>query len=190
MSKYNIAIIAEAGAGKDFVAEYLIRRFGYSRYAFADNVKLVAETWFPKLYGSITKKPRELLQAVGTKFREIDENVWINAMLDDIRGHRIAQQQLGWSQEFIAVTDCRLPNEYEALKREGYTFIRLRVDKETRLSRMRERGDIFDEKSLSHHSESFYDEFECEYEIDNNGTPEELYKQIDEIVKTMAEHQC
>lgn len=187
MNKYNIAIIAEAGAGKDFLADYLIENYGYSRYAFADNVKLVAETWFPELYGDAKEKPRWLLQAVGTMFREIDEQVWIKAMLDDIESNKRIREKNKHSKEFIVVTDCRLPNEYQALKEEGYTFVRLHTSPELRAGRMRERGDRFNEQDLKHHSESFYNEFECDYEIENNGTPEELYARMSKIMNQVIE---
>lgn len=186
MSSYNIAVIAEAGAGKDVVAEYLIEKYGYSRYAFADNVKLVAETWFPELYGNGKEKPRWLLQTIGTMFREIDEYVWINAMLEDIANSKAYRERNKYSKEHITITDCRMPNEYEVLKEKGYTFLRVVTDEDIRLKRLKDRGDSFKEEDLEHHTESFYNSFHCDYVIDNNGTLDELHKQIDNLMMRLS----
>lgn len=35
----NIALTGKLRAGKDTVAEYLMERYGYARYAFGDGVK-------------------------------------------------------------------------------------------------------------------------------------------------------
>lgn len=181
----NIALISEAGGGKDFVGDYLVKKYGFTRYAFADNVKNVAETWFPDAYGNHEEKPRALLQAVGTKFREIDQDVWIRTMFEDIDARRLDSIKFGFTTESVIVTDCRMPNEYEALKKRGFTFVRVDVDNETRLQRLRDRGDAFTEEDLLHSSEQHYSTFECEYYIFNQGSRELAYAQADEVIERM-----
>lgn len=183
----NIGVIGFAGSGKDFIAEYMIKRYGFTRYAFADNVKLVAETWFPDLYGKDGEKPRALLQAIGMLFREIDEDVWIKSMFTDVDSKRERDIKSGYRVENVIVTDCRLPNEYEALKERGFIFIQIDVDEKTRLQRMRERGDIFSEKDMKHHTEQHYSEFKCDYYIFNQGSKELAYAQVDGIVERLIE---
>lgn len=182
----NIVLVSSAGGGKDTVYDILSKHYGYNRYAFADNVKGLAEIYFPHLYNS-EKKPRWLLQAIGTKMREIDPEVWIKAMLQEIDENRQIAKRHGYLDEFIAVTDCRLPNEYEALKKRGYIFIRITVDEEIRKQRMIERGDVFKDEDLKHHTESYYDTFECDYEVSNNGTIEELKGELDIVMKKLME---
>lgn len=183
MKYKNIAFASKAGAGKDFVTNYLSKQYGYSRYAFADNVKLVAESWFPDLYGNGKEKPRWLLQKIGTMFREIDEDVWIKSLFKSVDEENLFRKYHGYSQEFIAITDCRMPNEYEALKDRGFVFIRVDADDAIREERMLTRGDVFKKEDMNHHTESFYDSFECDYVIDNNGSAEELYEKIDEVME-------
>lgn len=178
----NIALISEAGSGKDFCSDYLVKKYGYTRYAFADNVYSVAETWFPDSFGKDGEKPRALLQAVGTKFREIDSSVWIKTMFEDIDEQEKVAKRYSLTSESIVVTDCRMPNEYEALKNRGFKFVRIDVDDETRLQRMRDRGDSFTEKDLSHDTEQHYSEFECDYYIFNQGSKELAYEQLDTIM--------
>lgn len=184
-NQIKIALYGSMGSGKDFAADYLINKYGFTRYAFADNVKVVAETWFSELYGDGTKKPRELLQAVGTKFREIDENVWIKALLDDIERKNEQLIKEGFYSENIVITDCRMPNEYQKLKENGYVFVRICASDEIRKKRMIERGDIFKSSDIQHHTESFYNSFEYNHSISNDGTPEDLYRRIDYLMKSL-----
>lgn len=177
----NLCLISEAGAGKDTVSDLLDTHYGYTRYAFADNVKNVADKWFPHLY-DVKSKPRWLLQAIGTKFREIDPEVWIKSMFEDIDDKKAIGDRYGLIDEFIVITDCRMPNEYEALKDRGFTFIRITVEEETRNRRMKDRGDSFTEEDMQHHTESFYDTFKCEYEVSNNGTLENLKQELDRVM--------
>ena len=182
----NVAVIGKMGSGKDVIGEYLIRKYGFTRYAFADNVKLIAEVWFPGLYGDGKEKPRKLLQDVGTKFREIDSDVWIKAMLEDIDSNEGVAKAHGFRIEDVVVTDVRMPNEYKALKDRGFKFIRVDVDNETRIQRLRDRGDSFTEKDLLHDTEQHYDSFECDYYVFNQGSKELAYEQIDRIMDKLV----
>lgn len=179
----NISIIGGISSGKDVVAEKLLG-YGYYRYAFADEVKEVAKKYFSHLYNE-KHKPRWLLQAIGTKFREIDPDVWVNAMFKNMDNQSRVLEGYGLASENIVITDCRMPNEYKALKERGFTFVRINVDEDIRKRRMIERGDKFTEEDMSHHTESFYNTFECDYEIDNNGTLEELEEQIEDLMQKM-----
>lgn len=182
----NIVLIAEAGGGKDFLAEYTIRKYGYTRYAFADHVKDVAKLWFPDSYGDDKEKPRWLLQAIGTKFREIDEDVWIKSMFQDIDEEAEIRKRCMEIPEYIIITDCRMPNEYQALSDRGFKFIRVNVREDIRKHRLLSRGDKFKEDDMKHHTESFYNQFECHYEMENNGTAEEAYEALDRIIEQIV----
>lgn len=182
----DIALVSEAGGGKDFLADYVINQYGYTRYAFATHVNNVAKKWFPEQYGNGKEKPRWLLQSIGTMFREIDADVWIKALFNDIDTEAASRKKHNELQEFIVITDCRMPNEYQALKDRGFTFIRVKVDDDVRKNRLIARGDRFTEKDMNHHTESFYNQFECDYIITNNGTPEEAYRQLDMILDNLS----
>lgn len=181
----NIAVISEAGGGKDFLADYLIHNYGYTRYAFADNVRSVAKMWFPDLYGDGTEKLRWLLQAIGTFFREIDADYWIKLLFKDIDEEAALRKRFKEAQEFIVITDCRMPNEYQALKNRGFKFIRIQVEPEVRKQRLLDRGDKFTEDDMKHHTESFYNQFECDFTIHNNTTQLEAYQQLDSILESI-----
>lgn len=181
----KIALISPAGGGKDMIADYLSSHYGFTRYAFADNVKTVAKQWFPHIYESDDKKPRALLQAVGTHFREIDAEIWIKALLKDIDDEAKERKLLRFASENIVVTDCRMPNEYEALKNRGFTFVRIVVNEEERMKRLIERGDVFLQSDLTHPTEQHYDSFECDYSLSNQGDKESAYQSADEILQVL-----
>ncbi|MEK4025294.1 deoxynucleotide monophosphate kinase family protein [Sporosarcina sp. FSL W7-1283] len=180
----NIVLVSEAASGKDFTSDILTNLYGYTRYAFADEVKEVAARLFPDKYNEIIKD-RKLLQEIGTKMREIDPEVWIKTLFRKIDSVKELNYKGGYAQEVIVVTDCRLPNEYEALKKAGYTFIRIVADEDVRKQRMIDRGDIFTDDDLKHHTESFYDTFECDYVIENNETEDELKSEVDRVFNAM-----
>lgn len=178
----DIAFFSPAASGKDFLADYMVKKYGYTRYAFADNVKSVAKTWFPELFGDGKEKPRWLLQKIGTMFRDIDEDVWIKALFNNIDKVANLRKRYGEIKEYIVITDCRMPNEYQALKERGFIFVRIDVDEKVRQQRMKDRGDKFSSEDMKHHTESFYDTFDCDYTIQNNGKAEDAYKQLDNIM--------
>lgn len=183
----RIALISPAGGGKDFIAEYLVKEYGFSRYAFADNVKKVAKQWFPDLYSN-NNKPRAMLQKIGTDFRMIDSSVWIKSMFNDIDNEADDRLKLGYQEENIVVTDCRMPNEYAALKERGFIFIKIEVDDQIRIQRLLDRGDKFTQEDLKHSTESFYDTFECDYSLFNYGEKQLAYDSADEIIEMIEEY--
>lgn len=180
----KVCFISPAGGGKDIASEHLSRLYGCNRYAFADKVKEVAEVYFPHLYNA-NNKPRWLLQMIGTMFREIDPEIWIKLLFQEIDNNKEDAKRYGYADESIVITDCRLPNEYEALKERGFIFIRINVDEEIRKQRMIERGDLFKDEDMTHHTESFYDTFDCDYEVENNGTLEEFKEQLNIVMNSI-----
>lgn len=185
----KIALISPAGGGKDFIADYLCSKYGFERYAFADNVKAVAKQWFPDVYFDENKKPRALLQHIGTSFREIDPDIWIKSMLDNMDNEAEERKKLRYACENIVVTDCRMPNEYEALKNKGFIFIRIDVNDEERIKRLIARGDVFSEDDLNHHTEKFYDTFECDYSLFNYGSKELAFASTDGIIELISQRE-
>lgn len=179
----KLVIFGEAGSGKDYITDILSKRYGFQRYAFADGVRELAAEYFPDRY-DINKKDRSLLQDIGTKMREVDMEIWIKRLLKKIHDDEKNDELL----ELISVTDCRLPNEYKALKEEGFIFIRVLASPKTRMKRMLERGDTFKEEDMKHSTESHYGEFEYDYSINNDighDTEEQLLKQINAIIENI-----
>jgi hypothetical protein len=60
---------------------------------------------------------RDLMQLVGTDmFRKLNNNVWVNALINKIKRS---------NHEIVIVSDCRFPNEIEAIKQNNGLVFRL-----------------------------------------------------------------
>jgi len=72
---------------------------------------------FPGVDGSGPMTAREVMQYVGTDFfRKIYPNVWADSTIRRIKSEGTA---------FAVITDCRFPNEVDAIKKQGGKVIRL-----------------------------------------------------------------
>lgn len=94
---------------------------------------------------------RDFLQRLGTDaIRDgLHENAWVNALFSDYH-----------NTDNWVITDCRFPNEYEAVKNWGGIVIRVDRPEITPVN--------------AHVSETALDSYEFDYTIVNNGTLEDL----------------
>ena len=144
-----IALSGYAGAGKDTVADALVKKYGFTKYAWADSLRMAASALNPIVawavggdeyyegdgairYNDVIEQVgyndakfqfpevRELLQRLGTEVgRElIGDNVWVDATLRRI-------ERDGNLDSNIAITDCRFPNEAQAVKDRGGFVVRV-----------------------------------------------------------------
>jgi len=117
----KIAIAGKMGSGKSYLCDYIIDNYKFGRTSFAKRVKELAVELF-----NMKNKDRALLIDFATKMRSIDKNIWINAMLEESR-----------SFHNIVVDDLRLSNEYETLRNEGWFLIKVKVDENIRVNRLK-----------------------------------------------------
>ena len=141
--------IAIVGSGKSFVSNYIIsyfqqRKITVHKLAFAKEIYNIAQYLF-----GMKEKNRYLLQSIGTKMREINENVWVNSVMKDINEN---------NYEGVVLEDGRYENEIITLKKNGFVIIRLLVDSDVQLERLKMlyskesfRSCI---KNMQHHSET------------------------------------
>jgi dephospho-CoA kinase len=177
----KVALTGRMRSGKDSAAAYLIEKHGFVRFAFADGLKRICRDLFPDRFAD-GSKPRTLLQGVGVAMREFDPDVWVNATMREIARYQYDTERTLWYRPNYVITDLRFPNEYERLRAEGFVIIRVNASDETRIQRMIDAGDTFDDDTLTHETEQHVDSFAVDYEIDNNGSLAELYAQVDEIM--------
>lgn len=142
----------------------------WSKHAFADPLKKMAciLTGFPNvsffesaeikntLNATFGVTNREILQILGQSLRDnLCEDVWVKMLIRDYHLH----DKPNW-----IVTDIRMPNELEAIKKLGGIVIR--VNRNTGYSD-------------NHISETALDNCtDFDYVIDNNGTIEELIQKV------------
>jgi dephospho-CoA kinase len=163
----KLAIIGKLRSGKSAIATYLWMKHDIWPVAFADPLKQIYTT----LFGNHERKDRAMLQQLGEKLCEIDPNIFVNVALKTASSH-----------DRVCVSDVRKHAEYDALKDAGYTFIRVTASEETRLARANAEHDEFSIDDLRHHTETDLDDAYADYVIINDGTIDDLYEKVDELI--------
>jgi hypothetical protein len=189
-----IMVTGHAGSGKDTCVDYLINSLSRQgvvvhRRAFADQVKVVSQMLINGFYGvdiplSAFAKPdekerlrpewplfngqtasiRRILQYVGTDIgrNQIDPDVWVRPVVN-------FYQQMN-PQHVLIVSDLRFPGEYQAFRHLPGEIMCLRVNRHSV------------SKSAEHVSESLFDRIPVTHQIDNNGSYDQLYAQLDGLL--------
>lgn len=163
----------QARTGKDTAVEYLIEHYGGKRLSFASAIYDIM-SYAQKICGFKEEKDRKFLQIVGTEWgRDKDPNVWVNVVMRKILGES--------TNANIYISDLRFPNEMKALKDAGFILILITRDEKNRLENFKNDAG----GSTVHASETalrgYEDQFH--YKIENNGTLQEFYEKLDEIVR-------
>lgn len=169
-------LMGKAGAGKDTAAGYLVKWYGFRRYAFADKLKEVARDLWPEEFTS-GRKPRRLLQELGTAVRGIDPLVWVRYVFRRLEAENPAR---------AVITDGRMLNEYRACREAGFTVIRIDCPDQARMDRLllRDGVPLYPEES-SHPSEREIELAEPDFVLDNSGGTDDLYRQIVDLMRRL-----
>ena len=116
---------------------------------------------------------REVLQIVGTELlREgFNENIHVASTMANIK-----------DIDNVIITDCRFPNELEAVKKRGGITIRVNRPCDICGGSGYHKMSCPVSKSGEHSSETALDNAEFDYEIHNNGTIPELIDKIRNIL--------
>ncbi len=157
----RIAICGLMASGKTFLADALNTELGYTKFSLATGVKDLGRDVF-----LMEGKDRKLLQQIGMKMREIDTDVWINLLMRKVV---TAQQDLndmfGSHLEMrVVVDDCRFVNEVMAFKAAGYKIIRIHIDDEHQIKRLKKTYG----KNAAQHINNRKDDSEAEMEYMND----------------------
>lgn len=167
-----IALGTRKQVGKDTVGKYLIENYGFRRLAFADALKWEVEDILA--YAGIDYDPmdetqkevfRPMLIAFSELRRHINPNHWLEKVIEVIEA---------FSEFDYVVTDMRYPNEADALRAKGAIIVRL-----NRNTGLKEEP-----------TEAVGDLIEPDYEIDNNGTLDELYMKVEQIITDSNERKA
>jgi hypothetical protein len=206
-----IGICGFIGSGKDTIADYLVNLHGFRRESFANSLKdAVAqvfgwdrtmlegrtkqsrewrdqrdEWWSQRLGKDIT--PRYVLQQWGTEVcrRGFHDDIWIASLENKLRN----------SRDDIVISDCRFPNEIKSIKRAGGMVVRVVRGPEpewyedainvnagrSNMSWMISKTRM--EKLGIHASETAWVGTEFDAVLDNNGSLDDLYHQVKNLVQ-------
>ncbi|MEW6770094.1 MAG: ATP-binding protein [Bacillota bacterium] len=171
----KVVIVGHAGSGKDTVADYLVAKYGFKKYAFADKLKEIASEMFPEL---VEKERRRVLQVLGQKLREIEPAVWIDFLMGRIEREGAAR---------VVITDCRYLNEFERCISSGFGPLFIDCPAEIRRLRLLKRDGVpISESEEQHASERevrlIMSKISKDCFITNVGTLRDLYFKIDKFI--------
>jgi hypothetical protein len=188
MTLPNIALMGRARSGKDTVAAHLGRTQRYVPFAFASPLKTAAEKLNPIISaGNLTEvrlldaldefgwegakdaypEVRRILQHMGQGVRDLDPDFWVAQLMRQVWG----SQRYGAR---IVVTDVRYPNEADVLKLNGFVMVRVERPSLT-----------FRDQNSGHVSEVSLAEYPHDRIVFNSGTPEDLYRAVDALVRNL-----
>lgn len=203
-----IGIVGFAGSGKGSVADILVNDHGFHKVSFADAVKdatsaifgwprylLEGDTdesrefrecadswWTDKLGYKMT--PRRALQMMGTEAGRnvFGEDLWVLAMRNRLHHMTLTN---------IVIPDCRFPNEIDAIHDTGGLVLRVKRGEEPEWWH-----DAFDANKTGdyglmeeygvHFSEWAWIGSDIDRYIQNEGTLDDLKKNVDEVLKSFA----
>lgn len=164
----------KARSGKDTAADYIVENYDFSKHSFAFYLKALLwflfgieqdelingdKTRFVPMWGMTI---REMLQKVGTDAlrNNFDQDIWVKLTLGNYEG------------EDLVFSDVRFENEAARIKELGGLMIR--IDRP---------GVSIEDSTAAHESENGLSHYmNWDYVITNDGTVEDLYKEIDLIM--------
>jgi len=203
-----IGIAGLIGSGKDTTADYLVNVHGFRKESFAgslkdaigdifgwDRVLLEGQTkhsrewreqideWWAERLEEPKLTPRWILQYVGTDVMRkwFHNDIWVASLENKLRK----------SKDNIVIPDVRFANEVDMLKRNNAICIRCERGKrppwyELAKSINTESGQnerVLTELYEIHKSEYATVGLDFNYELDNNGSMDYLYQQINNLVE-------
>ena len=173
----KIALVGEMRTGKDEICKYIrSKNRDVMKVCFSSGITELLKEFFPEVLKT-NNKPRKYYQEIGQFMRTINKDVWVNYLEKELQLH----SKHGFNS--FVCTDLRQYNEYTFLKSKGFYIVKVVADKENRINRMNELGDNYEMDALNHETEQNINKIPYDYLINNNGTLEELYKQVDTILK-------
>lgn len=118
----KLAITGIMCCGKSTIANYLVEKYNYKKFSFADILKKFAVDIF-----DMKGKDRKLLQDFGTKMKEIDKCIWIKSLDKKIKD----------ISDNIVIDDLRFKDEENYLKSIGFKILKLDIDNDLQNNRLK-----------------------------------------------------
>ena len=203
-----IGVCGFIGSGKDTIADYLVnihqfRReslantlkdacaavFGWDRTMLEGRTKQAREwreqvdEWWSKRLGQVIT-PRWVLQYWGTEVcrRAFHDDIWIASL----------ENKLRTSQDDVVISDCRFPNEISAIRAQGGIVIRVVRGPEPEWYAVAQQANLGTNGASQmlgsigiHASETAWVGTEFDAVIDNNGTMDQLFQQITDLLRDL-----
>jgi len=166
----KIAISGVMCSGKTTISNYLIEKYNYKKFSFADDIKKYAVEIF-----DMKNKDRKLLQNFGTKMKEIDDLIWIKRLDKKIKD----------IYDNIIIDDLRFQDEVIYLKSYNFKILKLDIDKNLQFERLKKTypNDYISHYNCNNHESEKLDNINYDYYyLINNFTENNIYHFIDNII--------
>lgn len=180
MNKIIIGLAGEIGCGKGVIAKYIIEKYNGSSFRFSTMLKDILRRMY-------LDDSRENVQTLSTILRQnFGEDVLAKVMSEDVKRS---------DKNIVAIDGIRRPADIKYLKEMSeFKLIYVEVDIKKCYDRLIQRGENPDD------SQKTFEEFKKEHQqeaelrikdlknyadftVNNDGTFEQLYLQVDEIIK-------
>lgn len=206
-----IGICGLIGSGKDTVADYLVNVHGFRRESFAGTLKdAVAavfgwdrtmlegrtkasrewreqiDPWWAERLAIPKLTPRWVLQYWGTEVlrRGFHDDIWIASIENKIRN----------SRDNVVISDCRFLNEIGSIRSLGGIIMRTCRGPEPEWYNFALQQNLHNSEDAKqelinrkvHVSETAWIGTDFDHVLDNNGSMDQLYEQVNDIVKNQA----
>ena len=212
-----IGIVGFIGSGKDTVADYLVNLHQFRRESFANSLKDAVSAvfgWEREMLEGRTKQSREwretvdefwakrlkmpkltprwVLQYWGTEVvrKGFHDDMWVASL----------ENRLRKSTDDVVITDCRFPNEIKAIRAAGGRVVRIKRGAEPEwydAAKSMNKGPSRNmnwalskqkiERLGIHASETAWVGTKFDVVLDNNGTLDDLYKQVEAMLKSQEQ---
>ncbi|MEI8704709.1 hypothetical protein [Pseudoalteromonas sp. B62] len=180
----KIALMGVSGAGKDFIANHLIKEFDYQRFSFSDQLKRIAAMiypWLEKDYPPLVKEePLNITLNSGELITKSPRDIWLhlNALRDierDIYIRMLNEEITNFKDKCknILISDIRSEDEFKWCSSNGFKIIYIKANKkiyksytiDSQISEMASKADFIFENNFNG-----LDEFDLFYQdiISNN----------------------
>jgi hypothetical protein len=201
-----IGICGFIGSGKDTAADYLVNFYEFRRESFASTLKDAVsavfgwdrellegrtkaarewreqvDPWWAERLGKPQLTPRWILQYWGTEVCRVGfhDDMWIASLENKLRK----------STDHVVISDCRFPNEIRSIKEQGGQIVwiqRGELPSWHIMAAKANHGDTFAAEKLKalgvHASETAWVGTKFDNIIDNNGSIDNLYQQLKNLV--------
>lgn len=169
----KLFLMGKAGCGKDTVADYLVDRHSFVKYRLAQALEDLC-----RIKHGMKGKDRELMIRVGEKYKDcFGQDYWLQLVADQVKQSSTAR---------IVISDVRFPYEYEYFDTNGFWPVRVVCSDRHRITRLANRDGSQQLATLTDPTEQQVDDLPSRYRINNSGTLQELYDEVDILVELMA----